>query len=278
MSLKDAYMLANVENIRDLNQVYVDEDQRLMKSGQWDYENLVLLTNQIKEILADIDLNELTEEEREWCQEILWFWYHHAISSAIWRQKSKLDARFHADKALQYQGENHPNKITRLLYLLVHDQLLEAEVWAQQIDDDEKGTAAKLIREYQAGKFFSNIQEEQVQTQFAKPIIKIYLLPAEWDEEDLQTCFNKLVCAARSVPTMRVADENDLIVLFPKDAMLKGLGTEIVIEVDLPTNTAHEDEVASAFCAVMQQLLPNAHVQCKVYPFDMRHGFAASEK
>ncbi|MGC9602160.1 MAG: hypothetical protein ABSE76_00235 [Minisyncoccia bacterium] len=161
MPLSDAYALAGVENIRALHRVYKKEDQRLMKCREWDYENPALLTNQIKEILDTIDLNALTEEERKWCQEMLWFWHHHAISSAIWRQKSRSDACFHAAEALRYQDEYHPNQITRLLYLLVHDKLLEAKVWAEQIKDEvEKQTAAELLQEYKAGEFFSNTRQE----------------------------------------------------------------------------------------------------------------------
>ena len=116
----------------------------------------------------------------------------------------------------------------------------------------------------------------------AKPIIKVYLLPAEWTEQELQHCFNSLLDGARSVKSLQVETENDLIVLFPVDAMTKGLGTEIVIEVHVPKELLWtfeiEDDIARKFYAVMQGLLPDAHVQCNVYEFATSHGFRATAR
>lgn len=156
MPLKDAYELVGATSIRELHRAFVDEDQRLMKSRAWDYDNPALLTNRIKVILADLDLATLSEEEREWCLEMLWLWHHHAISSAVWRQKDRVQARFHAAEAMRYQCKGHPNRITRLLYFLVHDNLAEAEAWATQITDEVEGeTAAALLCEYKERRFFT---------------------------------------------------------------------------------------------------------------------------
>ncbi len=154
MSLKDAYRLMRTRKIHTFFKAYMKEDQRLMHGQKWDYDNPLLLTNQVKEILSEIDLNTLNEEEHWRCKEILWFWHHHAISSAIWRQKSRTDAIFHANEALRYQDEGHPNKITRLLHLLIHDKLEEAEKWAEQIHEDEQEATEMLFEEYRAGRFF----------------------------------------------------------------------------------------------------------------------------
>lgn len=168
MSLQDAYTLVGATNIRELHRAFVDEDQRLMKSRAWDYDNPTLLTNRIKVILADLDLAVLSEEEREWCMEMLWLWHHHAISSAVWRQKDRAQARFHAAKALHYQCLGHPNRITQLLYLLVHDNLVEAEAWAAQITDEvEDETAASILREYKIGLFFADNGLEVLKGKFA---------------------------------------------------------------------------------------------------------------
>lgn len=112
----------------------------------------------------------------------------------------------------------------------------------------------------------------------AKPIVKVYLLPAEWREEQFQKCFNTLLEGARSLWS-EVKSENDLIVLFPKDAMAMGLGTEVVIEVDVPAPLHPrngEDVIARAFFEAVRKLLPEAHVQCKVYKFETVHGFCAT--
>ncbi|HVV38871.1 MAG TPA: hypothetical protein VHD31_00920 [Candidatus Paceibacterota bacterium] len=155
MSLLEAYAVAGVTTIRDLYRAYIDEDQRLFKAGEWDYENPFLLTNKVRKILSRTNLRALPKEEREWCLEILWFWHHHAISSAIWMHKDKEAARLNAVAALIYQGDDHPNQITTLLTLLVYDNLPEAEQWAERInDEEERETAQKLMKEYKAGEFF----------------------------------------------------------------------------------------------------------------------------
>jgi len=114
----------------------------------------------------------------------------------------------------------------------------------------------------------------------AQPVIKVYLLPAEWGEEELERCFYALLAGAQTVASLRVQTEDDFIVVFPKDAMLKGLGTEILIEVDVPAPWAPtydaEDEIASMTFEVMRRLLPGAHIQCKVYKFETSHGFCVS--
>ncbi len=126
-----------------------------MKSFLWDYSNPDLITNKIKNIIEGANPNELTEEEREWRQEILWFWYHHAISCAIWRYKDKDKAKMYSNQALQYQSKDNPNQITKLLDFLVSGHLQEAEEWAEKIQDKvESKTAADLIGEYKRKEFF----------------------------------------------------------------------------------------------------------------------------
>jgi hypothetical protein len=116
-------------------------------------------------------------------------------------------------------------------------------------------------------------------TRPAKPIIKVYLLPA-WDDAQFRGCFNRLVNAAKSVPALRVNSASDLIVLFSQDAMVYGVGAEILIEVDLPQHLIIDDDVetttANAIHAVMQGLLPEAYIQCKVYPFSTERGYRAT--
>lgn len=116
-------------------------------------------------------------------------------------------------------------------------------------------------------------------TRLAKPIIKIYLLPA-WDEGQFKDCFSGLVSAARSVPALQVNNASDLIVLFSQDAMVYGLGAEIFIEVHVPQDLIVDNEVenktADAIHAVVQGLLPDAYVQCKVTSFSTGRGYCAT--
>ncbi len=153
--IQKAYEIVGATNPAELSRLYTAEDQRLMKSSEWDYENPDLLTNKIKDILEPLDPRNLNDFENDIRGEILWFWYHHAISSAIWRQKDKEKAKEFAKKALEFQSEDHPNKITNLLYLLVHDQLAKAKDWAGAITKEpEKTTSNELIEEYIKGEFF----------------------------------------------------------------------------------------------------------------------------
>lgn len=160
--MREAYELLGAKTPLELHRAYSAEDQRLMKSHEWDYANPDLLVNKIKDILEKTDEQMLTDEEKEWKQSILWFWYHHAISCAIWRYKDKEAAKLYATKALEFQADDNPNKITRLLWLLVDDKLEEAEAFAASIpqyklddgnDNPEPETARELIESYKQGGF-----------------------------------------------------------------------------------------------------------------------------
>jgi hypothetical protein len=117
-------------------------------------------------------------------------------------------------------------------------------------------------------------------TRFVKPVIKVYLLPSSWQVGDHQDYFDELLRAARSVASLRVASEKDLIVLFPKDAMAYDVSTEVVIEVDVPAHFIlsedQENEVVSAIFKVTQDLLPDVYIQCKLYKFGVEHGYYAT--
>lgn len=148
--LKEAYLLLRAYSPLELSNLYAAEDQKIAKSGEWDYGNPDLITNKVKDMIEKVDLSELTEDERQWAQEILWFWYHHATSCALFIHKDKGRAKVYAEQALRYQSDSHPNKITKLLYLLADDRLEEAEEWAanEVQDESEKRTAASLVEEY----------------------------------------------------------------------------------------------------------------------------------
>ncbi len=154
MSLKEAYRLAGASNPYELFEKYSKEDQRLMQAKEWDYNNPALLVNQIKKELEEIDYETLSPDEAEWWSQIMWFWHHHAVSCAIWRDRSREKAEFHAVEALCYV-DNDANQITWLLFLLIQDEPDAAAKWVKQIRTSvERVTAKFLINEYRAGNFF----------------------------------------------------------------------------------------------------------------------------
>lgn len=119
-------------------------------------------------------------------------------------------------------------------------------------------------------------------TGVAKPVVKVYLLPAEWDEQVLQDCFNKILENLKTVQELNIQTEDDVIVLFPSDRMRKGLGTEIHVEVDLPSylvcHPDTEDKTASAVFETVRFFLPEAAIQCKTYTFDVKRGFRSTNR
>ena len=150
--LREAYTLLGASTPLELSNLYTAEDQILFTSGEWDYDNPELITNKIRSIIEQVGLDILASDEKDWAQEILWFWYHHAVSSAIWGHNDKAAAQKFSAQALAYQPEAHPNQITKLLYLLAYDHIDEAKAWALTISDDaERATSELLIAEYERG-------------------------------------------------------------------------------------------------------------------------------
>lgn len=154
--LREIYRRFSVKNPGELQDAYMKEDQRLMHTAEWDYKNPTLLINGIKSALEAIGLANISDEkERFWMQNILMMWYHHAISCALWRYGDREAAFAYSARALELQSGNHPNRITRLLYLLVRDDLHEAEKWSESITTEpEKTTARHLLNLYHEGKFY----------------------------------------------------------------------------------------------------------------------------
>jgi len=150
--MREVYELLEASTPLELSQKYTKAEQPLFISQEWDYENPEQIQNKVKGILESTDPSILTEEEQDWRQEILWFWYHHAISCAIWK-KDKEKAREYSNKALELQDKNHPNKITKILNLLVNDKVDEAEEFVKTVETDRE-EAQGLIDDYKEGRFF----------------------------------------------------------------------------------------------------------------------------
>jgi hypothetical protein len=152
--IKRAFDLFGILDFYSLAFAYTVEDQKLMKTDAWDDENPILITNRVRHILEGIDPMALDEKDRVWWREIMWFWYHHAISCAIWKRKDRALAQRYADKAREIQGDlGHPNRITEVLRLLVHDKVGDARKMVDQLIT-EANSAKELLEEYERGEFF----------------------------------------------------------------------------------------------------------------------------
>jgi hypothetical protein len=150
-----AYELLSATNPFDLQKKYNENEQVYFKSRTWDYNNPELLFNKVKAAIEEVGLENLKGEEEKWAREILWFWYHHAISSARVMYPNNKLAREFAVKALELLNGDEYNQITRLLYYLVHHDVKSAEEFALQIvDPDDQELALELIQEYKDNKEF----------------------------------------------------------------------------------------------------------------------------
>ncbi len=154
--LRDLYASYSANDPGELIEVYTKIDQELMRSGQWDYNDASQATNIIKSAIEKVGLDAIPDrKEQEWLQDILWFWYHHATSCALDRYGDKSKAQEFSKKALELHLPTNPNKITKLLYLLTHDELDEAKKWIQGIDSEtERSSAIADIETYIKGTFF----------------------------------------------------------------------------------------------------------------------------
>ncbi len=152
--IQEAFELLGACTFLELSKAYTREDQKLMNSREWDAHNPALVTNRVKKVLEEIDPEQLESNDRMWRDEILWFWYHHATSCA----RNRLSAQAYASRALELQGIDHPNRITRLLWYLAHDKIDEAKTWMASApadaDEVEHQSGLELILEYEQKKFW----------------------------------------------------------------------------------------------------------------------------
>ncbi len=155
--LRDIYHTFLVKDPGELESLYMRHDQKLMQEGMWDYKNKDLLPNKIKEGIESVSLPTLLDsKEKLWLSRILWLWYHHAISCALWKYGDTGMARFFAKKALFLQEDNHPNRVTYLLYLLTRGEYDLAEYYAiyANISKIEIPTIQQILNKYREGSFF----------------------------------------------------------------------------------------------------------------------------
>jgi hypothetical protein len=158
-SLKEAYTLLSASTPSGLVKRFIEEDQKCLKSGTWDYKNPDLVINKVKDLVefAIAKGPLFTEvEENDDLRDLLWFWYHHAIGLAIWKYKDKKAAEFFSEKACHYQIPDNPNKISKLLYLLVRAREVDAKAWFREITTEpDKSAATAIMQEYERETFFT---------------------------------------------------------------------------------------------------------------------------
>ena len=135
-----------------LQRLVTSVDQVLMKSGSWSYQDPGLLNTKIVRQLESLDRTGITNEENEWIDEIIWLWYHHATSTALFPCRDREQAKIFAAKALEYQVQApHPNAITWLLYLLANGRIEEAREYVDSMirqDNVDKETAKGVLEDY----------------------------------------------------------------------------------------------------------------------------------
>lgn len=157
MNIEELFSRFGVANFWELYLKFLEEDKKLFVSGPWDDEDQSLLVNQIKTTLEAIDPSHAKKNgiDLEGYTDTLWLWYHHAISTAIWRKKDRALAQRYADRAVELQGSDPYNKLTKLLQLLAYDRLVDAKLYIKSITEEPERTSAhELIEEYERGEFF----------------------------------------------------------------------------------------------------------------------------
>lgn len=143
-----------VKDVYELNKLNLKHDQKAIKEGFFNEKDPNLLNNRIKEKLLKLNLRELEKQEKELVQSILWLWYHHATTIAIWKDKDLSKAKKLCKKAMKYLYPNHPNKITPMIEMLLHGKIEEAKKWnKEEVNEAEKEYANHLLSEYKKGTF-----------------------------------------------------------------------------------------------------------------------------
>ena len=97
-----------------------------------------------------------------------------------------------------------------------------------------------------------------------RPVIKVWCLP-EMTEAQIQKLHKEIVKCVEDLELLSLKGEESMIVLFPRDMMSYGLGSEIYIEVNGFPPPGFEDsvgwDIALALGVFFKSYYPEAHVQ-----------------
>ena len=97
-----------------------------------------------------------------------------------------------------------------------------------------------------------------------KPVIKVWCLPKQ-TESQLKKLFKSIVSVVGSVPKLGPKDQDEIVVLFPVDAMKFGLGTEIVVEASgFGKKSLPRKQLKKELKTTLKKKYPKAAVQCQV--------------
>ena len=94
-------------------------------------------------------------------------------------------------------------------------------------------------------------------------VVKVWGLP-KLSEAELVFLHERIVEAAVSVKTSLIETEKDMMVWFPSDLMVHGLGENVLIEFSnsLPTRLLTIYSLAQKIGLALHAFLPNANVEC----------------
>lgn len=149
--IRQAYELFNVSDAFEFQRAYSKCEQVYFKDGTWDAYNPELLFNRAKSLIELMNFELLNDDERKWFTAILWFWYHHAVSYETSRYKAKI----YAKRAVELQGENLYNRLSKLLWHLTCDDVSSARVWlntdVENWDPDDRKTGFEITDDYESG-------------------------------------------------------------------------------------------------------------------------------
>jgi hypothetical protein len=101
--------------------------------------------------------------------------------------------------------------------------------------------------------------------------IKVWCLQGDLAQKMYEDLHKKLVAAMVDIKHLNIRDENDLLVLFPKDLMQYGLGNELLIEFGgSPQLEGQYDRwysvVGERLALTVKYLFPNARIFLKRDP------------
>lgn len=115
------------------------------------------------------------------------------------------------------------------------------------------------------------------------PVIKVWCLPANQKQKDLNRLHRKIVEAVTSISELGLKDETDMTNLFVPDLMEYGLGKEIIVEIsglfEKPERTPEVlQRLAENVGSAVKRLYPDAKVECFVSTFNPTQGFWTSDQ
>lgn len=144
----------DVKDFDELNRLFMSHDQADITNQTYDIDDQSAITNQIKDALLQLDLDSLEQEDRDTAYHILWLWHHHACTAAMWQLGDFSRAKELCATALSYIHKENPNKMTKLIWLLLHHKTEEAKTWyEQEVSKEEEDYAQMLFKAYDANAF-----------------------------------------------------------------------------------------------------------------------------